>query len=256
MAAALHRAGLGHAVASRSSGLRFDWGDPSTWEPALRGREAVYVVDSQGPEAPAEVRAFAAVAARAGVRRLVLLSSRTWGEWGADHLATERAVQESGLEWTVLRLSWFAQNFTEFELFAPLLGPEGELRLPTGAGREAFVDLEDTADVAVAALTQDGHSGRTYVLSGGRTLSFGDAVAEIAEASGRPLRFVPLSEDDFRTEQAAAGTPEEAIEELVQLFRHIREEHGAQPTDGVHDALGRAPRDFTDYVRRTDFSNP
>ncbi|MFJ4973449.1 NAD(P)H-binding protein [Streptomyces sp. NPDC088755] len=255
VAAALRRDGLNPAVASRRGPLRFDWADRSTWGPALEGTDAVYVVDSQGPNASAEVRDFAAAAARAGVRRLVLLSARVWGELpGDNHLAVEKAVKESGLQWTVLRPTWFAQNFTEFEFFASLWGPEGELRLPTGEGREAFVDLEDLADVAAAALTQDGHAGRTYILSGTRSLSFGDAVAEIARAADRPLRFVAVSDDDFRAELAAAGFPDAVTDEMITLFGHIREERGAEPVDGVREALGRAPRDFTDYVRRTDFS--
>lgn len=212
----------------------------------------MYVVDSQGPDAPDEVRELADLAV-VGSQRLVLLSSRSYGEMGGDRLATERAVKESGVQWTILRPSWFAQNFTEFELFASLLGDEGELRLPTGDGREALIDLEDLADVAAAALTEDGHTGRTYVLSGPRSLSFQEAVAEIASATGRPLRFVPDSEDPYRAELVAAGYPDAVTEETIAVLRHIRLGLGPEPTDGVREALGRQPRDFGDYVARTTF---
>ncbi|WP_256106644.1 NAD(P)H-binding protein [Streptomyces sp. ODS05-4] len=250
----LRRRGFRPVVASRRSQVRFDWGDRSSWGPALDGVDAVYVVDSEGPDAAAEVAGFAALAAESGVRRLVLLSARVWDELpGEDNLATERAVRESGLEWTILRPTWFAQNFTEFELLSPLLGEAGELRLPSGAGREPFLDLADLAEVAAVALTEDGHAGRVYVLSGGRALSFGDAVAEIARAAGRPLRFVPVEESAYRAELVAAGYPEEMADLVTALFRHIREEGGAEVTDGVQQALGRPPRDFSDYVRRTDF---
>lgn len=255
VAAELRRRGQVPAVASRRGAVRFDWADRSTWQPALTGIHAVYVVDSQGPDAPAEVAGFAALAAGEGVRRLVLLSARVWGELpGADRLATEDAVRASGLEWTILRPAWFAQNFTEFEFFGSLLGAGGELRLPAGEGREAFVDLDDLAEVAAAALTEDGHAGRTYVLSGARSLTFGDAVAEIARAADRPLRFVPVTEDAYRAELAAAGHPGAVVDEMITVLRHVREQRGAEPTDGVREALGRAPRDFTDYVRCTDFS--
>ncbi|MEU6058816.1 NAD(P)H-binding protein [Streptomyces sp. NPDC047097] len=254
VAAELRRRGLDPVVASRRSAVRFDWSARSTWGPALEGVDAVYVVDSETADAPAEVAGFAELAAKSGARRLVLLSARVWDELpGEDNLATERAVRESGLEWTILRPTWFAQNFTEFELLAPLLG-EGELRLPTGEGREPFVDLEDLAEVAAVALTEDGHTGRTYVLSGARALSFADAVAEIARASGRPLRFVPVDEAAYRADLAAAGFPEADTELLAALFRHIREERGAEVTDGVQQALGRPPRDFSEYVARTDFT--
>lgn len=252
VADALRLRGVEPAVASRRGPVRFDWTDRSTWTAALAGVGSAYVVDSQGPGASAEVRDFADLAA-AGSVRLVLLSSRTLGELGGDWLATERAVQDSAAEWTILRPSWFAQNFTEFELFGSLLGEEGELRLPTGDGREAFVDLEDLGDVAAAALTEDGHTGRTYVLSGPRSLTFGEAVGEIARAAGRPLRFVPVSEDAYRAELVGADYPDAVIEETITVLRHIRLERGSEPTDGVREALGRPPRDFSDYVARTDF---
>jgi uncharacterized protein YbjT (DUF2867 family) len=157
------------------------------------------------------------------------------------------------VQWTILRPSWFAQNFTEFDLFASLLGDEGELRLPTGDGREAFIDLEDLADVAAAALTEGGHTGRTYVLSGARSLSFDEAVGEIARATGRPLRFVPVSEDAYRSELVALGYSDALTDETIAVLRHIRLGRGPEPTDGVREALGRPPRDFSDYVARTDF---
>ncbi|MEU8824919.1 NAD(P)H-binding protein [Streptomyces sp. NPDC048636] len=256
VATALRRRDLSPAVASRRGPVRFDWADRSTWEPALAGNEAVYVVDSQGPDASAEVGDFAAAAARARVRRLVLLSGRPYGEIAGDGwLATEKAIQASSLDWTILRPTWFAQNFTELpEFFGTLWSGAGELRMPTGEGRDAFIDLEDLADVAATALTEEGHAGRTYVLSGARSLSLGQAVAEIAEASGRPLRFVPVTEDAYRAELIAAGHPDPFVDGLIELFRHIREERGAEPVDGVREVLGRAPRDFTDYVTRTDFS--
>ena len=252
VATALHRRGVDPAVASRRGPVPFDWTDRSTWKPALDGVDAVYVVDSQGPGAPEEVRELADLAA-AGSLRLVLLSSRTFGEMGEDRLATERAVKESGVQWTILRPPWFAQNFTEFDLFASLLGDEGELRLPTGDGREAFIDLEDLADVVAAALTEDGHTGRTYVLSGARSLSFEEAVGEIARATGRPLRFVPVSEGAYRAELVALGYPDATTDETIAVLSHIRLERGSEPTDGVLEALGRPPRDFSDYVARTDF---
>ncbi|MEU4836289.1 NAD(P)H-binding protein [Streptosporangium sp. NPDC023615] len=253
VASALRRRGVDPAVASRRGPVRFDWADRSTWEPALEGVGAVYVVDSQGPDAPEEVRAFADLAAGAGVRRLVLLSSRTFGEMGEEFLATERAVRESGTRWTILRPAWFSQNFTELDFIASPLNDTGELRLPTGEGREAFVDLEDLAEVAATALTEDGHAGRTYVLSGARSLSFAEAVGEIARASGRALRFVPISEDAYRDELTAAGYPDAEADEMIAVLRHIRLERGWEPTDGVLEALGRPPLDFADYVARTDF---
>lgn len=248
---ALRRRGVDPAAASRRGPVRFDWADRSTWRPALKGVAAAYVVDSQGPDAPGEVRELANLAAAAGVRRLVLLGSRTGGELGGDWLATERALQESAVGWTILRPSWFAQNFAELDFIADPLRAGGELRLPTGDGREAFIELEDVGEVAAVALTEDGHAQRTYVLSGPRSSSFADAVREIARASGRDLRFVPVSEDAYRAELSAAGRPAAEADEMVAVLRHIRLERGWAPTDGVLEVLGRPPRDFSDYVTRT-----
>ncbi|MFI6286003.1 NAD(P)H-binding protein [Streptomyces sp. NPDC051018] len=250
----LRARGLTPRVASRSAPVRFDWGDRTTWEPALSGAQAVYIVESDGPGAAARLRAFVKTAAEQGVRRLVLLSARVWAELDDDSgLASERAVRESGLEWTILRPTWFAQVFSEVALFSSVL-TGGELRLPTGQGREPFIDLADLAEVAAVALTEDGHAGETYVLSGPRALSVGEAVAEVSWAAGRPLRFTAVTEDEYREDLASRGYPPAFADGALTLFRHIREGRGEGVTDGVRRALGREPRDFSEYVRRTDFS--
>ncbi|MFF0446958.1 NAD(P)H-binding protein [Streptomyces sp. NPDC004609] len=251
----LRRRGVPVRAASRSGAVRFDWSDEKTWGPALTGVHAVYIVDSQGPRVADELTAFAAAAVAHGVRRLVLLASRAYAELddgSGTLLAPERAVRESGLEWTILRPTWFAENFTELAEFSALF-TEGELRLPTGEGREPFVSLDDLADVAVAALTEDGHAGQIYPLSGPRALTMREAVAAISSATGRPLRYTPLTDDQYREELAAAGYPPEYTDLFIGLFRHIRESGSAELSDGVRRALGREPQDFSEYTRRTDF---
>ncbi|WP_405642534.1 NAD(P)H-binding protein [Streptomyces uncialis] len=258
VAAELTRRGHTARPASRRGDTRFDWSDPATWEAAIDGARAVYLVDSESPEAPDQVRAFVRLAADQGVERLVLLSARVWEELdngSREGLAVEDAVTGSGLAWTILRPAWFAQNFTEAPFVNTLL-TAGELRLPTGEGREAFVDLDDLAEVAAVALTEDGHAGRTYVLSGPRALTFGEAVAEISAAAGRPLTFVALTDEEYLAEQKAAGVPQEMADLLLYLFQHIRADGSAAIGDGVRRALGREPRDFSVYTGGTDFSAP
>jgi uncharacterized protein YbjT (DUF2867 family) len=126
------------------------------------------------PGAAATIGAFAEQAVAGGVRRLVFLSGR--GEEEAQR--GERALQDAGADWTIVRCSWFSQNFSESVFLAPLLA--GEVALPADGVPEPFVDAEDIADVAVAALTQDGHAGQVYELSGPRLLTFAEAVTEIA----------------------------------------------------------------------------
>jgi len=172
----------------------------------------------------------------------VLLSGR--GEPAAAE--AELAVQSAGAEWIVLRCSWFNQNFSESYLLEPIL--DGLLALPAGSVAEPFVDADDIADVAVAALTSDRHVGRLYELTGPRLLSFADAVAEIGRACGRSIRYVPLSVQEYATELAAQGVPDAVIELLSYLFTEVLDGRNARLTDGVRRALGRAPRDFRDYA--------
>ncbi|MDG4786313.1 NAD(P)H-binding protein [Micromonospora sp. WMMD1102] len=248
--ALLHRYGSPVRAASRSGPTRFDWHDESSWTLALAGAGAVYLVDSGGTDAAAQLTEFCARAAAVGVRRLVLLSARDWGASGdPELLAGERAVAQAGLDATILRPTWFAQNFSEFPvLWHPLR--RGELVLPTGDGLVPFVDV-DVDEVAVAALTRPGHAGQIYQLSGPRLLSFGAAVREIAEATGRDLRYRAVSRAEYLAGLTGAGTAAEEAESLVRSLGWIAEGRNAYLSDGVRQVLGREPRDFADYVRAT-----
>jgi uncharacterized protein YbjT (DUF2867 family) len=235
-------------VGSRSADHRFDWEDPATWGPALEGVGAVYVSyypDLAVPGAVDVVRSFAELAVGSGVRRLVLVSGR--GEEGAQR--AERAVQETGGEVTVVRATWFMQNFSEDYMLDHVLS--GVVALPAGDTPEPFVDAEDIADVAVAALTDDGHIGELYELTGPRLLTFSDAVGEIAKATGRDIPYQPVSIDEHAAAARDQGVPGEVIGLLTYLFSEVLDGRNAHVTDGVARALGRPPRDFADYVRDT-----
>jgi uncharacterized protein YbjT (DUF2867 family) len=227
--------------ASRATG--FDWNDPSTWAAALAGADAAYIAyfpDLAVSGAADTVGAFARAAAAAGVRRLVLLSGR--GEPEAQR--AEREVAAAGVATTVVRCSWFAQNFSESFMLDGVLA--GELALPAGDVPEPFVDVEDIADVAFAALTDDGHAGEVYELTGPRALRLDEAVAEIAAATGRALRFTRVTPEEY-----AASAPPELADLVLFLFTELLDGRNAEPQDGVQRALGRPPRDFAAYARRT-----
>jgi uncharacterized protein YbjT (DUF2867 family) len=233
-------------LGSRSAHPPFDWEDPKTWQPALEGASAAYVSyfpDLAAPGAPEAVGALAAVALEAGVERLVLLSGR--GEEEAQR--SEEELRRSGAAWTIVRSSWFNQNFSESHFREPLLA--GELMLPAGDVGEPFVDADDIADVAVAALTQDGHLGELYEVTGPRLLTFAQAVEEIARASGRELRYARIGVDDFAAALAQEGVPDAEVGLLCHLFSEVLDGRNAQVTDGIQRALGRPPRDFADYAR-------
>jgi uncharacterized protein YbjT (DUF2867 family) len=242
----LRARGVPVRVGSRAAEPRFDWEDPGTWAPALEGAAAAYVSfqpDLAVPGATEAVAAFSQLAVRSGTRRLVLLSGR--GEEEARR--SEEALQRSGADWTVVRCSFFNQNFSEGAFRGPLL--TGALALPVDGVPEPFVDAEDVADVAAAALTEDGHAGEVYELTGPRLLTFEEAVDTIARATGRELRFVRVDEDSFALGLAAGGMPADAIELLRHLFAEVLDGRNAHLADGVRRALGREPRDFADYVR-------
>ena len=231
---------------SRSAEIPFDWNDPATWEPALDGVRAAYVVytpDLAVPAAPPAIRDFTRLAARTGVRKLVLLSGR--GEEEAQRC--EQIVQSSGLDWTIVRASWFNQNFSEGAFLDLVVG--GEVALPAGGVPEPFIDADDIADVAVAALTQDGHADQVYEVTGPRLLTFAEAVSEIAEAAGRPIRYVQIPHESFVEGLTQARVPADLIALLTYLFTTVLDGRNAYLTDGVQRALGRPPRDFRDYAR-------
>jgi uncharacterized protein YbjT (DUF2867 family) len=234
-------------VGSRTGGPPFSWDDQTTWVPALHGAGSVYVSfypDLAIPGASEAVRAFADTAIQQQVRRLVLLSGR--GEVEAQR--AERAVQETGADVTIARCGWFMQNFSEGFLVEPVI--EGEVALPASDELEPFIDADDIADVAVAALTDDRHIGEVYELTSPRLLTFDDAVGEIAKASGREIRYVSISADEFAASAAEQGVPPEFVGFLTYLFSEVLGRN-AYVTDGVQRALGREPRDFADYARAT-----
>ncbi|MGP3691732.1 NmrA family NAD(P)-binding protein [Streptomyces sp. IBSNAI002] len=229
-------------VGSRSGTPAFDWNEPAGWPAALEGVDRVYVTyypDLGFPGAAEQIGAFAVAAVAAGARRLVLLSGR--GEEAAQR--AEDALKASGADWTVVRASWFNQNFDESFFLEPVLA--GEIALPTADAVEPFVDTDDIADVVVAALGDDRHIGRTYELSGPRLLSFSDVAAELSKVTGREIAYVPVSDEDYRAVLRENGLPEE----FADLFALILDGRNAHLVHGVQEVLGRPPRDFADFAR-------
>ncbi|REJ82736.1 MAG: NmrA family transcriptional regulator [Acidobacteria bacterium] len=242
----LRQRGVPTRAVSRSSAISFDWDDHDTWEAAVRGASVAYVTyspDLAVPAAPPAIARFAELAERRGIERLVLLSGR--GEEEAQRC--ERIVLDANPRSTVVRCSWFAQNFSESFFQEPLRS--GLLALPAGDVAEPFVDADDIADVAVAALTETGHEGEIYEITGPRLLTFPDAVQEIAIAAGRDLRFERIPMQAFAEAMQLQGEAEDLIALVRYLFETVLDGRNAYVADGVQRALGRQPRDFSDYAR-------
>jgi uncharacterized protein YbjT (DUF2867 family) len=249
--AQLEELGYDARAASRRSNTRFDWNDQSTWADALAGAGGVFIMPNDADDGH-QLEAFTALAGEMDVRRLVLLSAREYVEMGFTVAITrEEVVQQSGLDWTILRPVWFAQNFSE-EPFLSAGVDDGQVLISAGAGRHPFIDADDIAAVAVAALTEDGHAGQTYELTGPRAITVAEAVEAISAASGRTIRFVPSSPDEYADYLVSRGLYDKETALLVAgLTEYIRDGHDAHLSDGVQRALGREPRDFSEYVKTT-----
>lgn len=247
IAARLRALGVPVRAGSRSATPAFDWEAPATWRAALQGVRAVYVSyqpDLAVPTALATVTAFFGLARELGVNTLVLLSGR--GEREAEQ--AEDALRASGVDWTILRAAWFAQNFSEGLMLDPLL--QGELALPVADVREPFIDVEDIAEIAVQALTTDRHRQQLYEVTGPRSMTFAQAVHEIAQASGQPMRYTPVPNEAYRAALTAAQTPPEMTDLVMYLFETLLDGRNERVTDGVQRALGRPARDFSEYARK------
>ncbi|MCW0000951.1 NAD(P)H-binding protein [Pararhizobium sp. YC-54] len=235
-------------LASRSTVPAFDWTDPSGWTAVLEGVDAAYVSYQPDLSVPGAVEAIGTLcrlAAEKGVKHLVLLSGR-----GEDEaLAAEETLKHSGVAYTIIRASWFFQNFSETFFLEGI--QSGELVLPVGNVKEPFIDADDIADIAVAALTEPGHAGKTYEVTGPRLLTFGDAVAEIARQTGRDIRFTTVDIGDYVAMLEQEQIPADYIWLIRYLFTSVLDGRNETTTDGVAQALGRPPRDFADYVRET-----
>ncbi|MDJ0700980.1 MAG: NmrA family transcriptional regulator [Woeseiaceae bacterium] len=231
---------------SRNGAPPFDWNDESSWDACLAGSGSVYInyaPDTRVAAATDTISMFVDTARRHGVRRLVFLTGR--GETEAQDC--ERIVLESGIESTIVRSAWFNQNFSEGAFLDMVL--KGTLALPSGNVGEPFVDLDDLAEVAAAALVQDGHAGEIYEVTGPRLLTFGDVAVELARASGRNIAYREISREAFVAGVAESGAPEEFVHAMDYLFSVVMDGRNSYLSNGVERALGRRPKDFSNFAR-------
>lgn len=230
---------------SRSSVTPFDWEAPETWAPALRGARAAYVTyfpDLAFPGAVEKLESLCETARDVGVEHLVLLSGR-----GEHHARLgEEVVRNSGVDFTIVRAAWFAQNYSEGYLRDPVLA--GVLPMPGGDVAEPIIDIDDIADVVVAALTEEGHRGELYEVTGPRLMTFADMASDLSRATGREIRHIPISFEAFHETIAEAGGAFVA-DVFTAIARETLDGRNAHTTDGVMRALGRPPHDFADFAR-------
>ena len=241
---------LGYATrpVSRSTTPAFDWENPATWRPAIEGTRAAYVSyqpDLAVSNAEPTIKEFVGVAADAGLDHIVLLSGR--GEEGAQR--AEEVLKASGISWNIVRASWFAQNFSESFMLEGILA--GELVLPAGDIVEPFVDADDIAEVAVAALTEPAHRNKLFEVTGPRALTFTQCIEEISAAIGHPVKYTSIPVDAYIDVLNEQGVPEELQWLLRELFSVVLDGRNCNLMPGVDEALGRPATDFQSYLQKT-----
>ncbi len=241
----LQAKGIAVRSGARQSATPFDWEDQATWAPLLAGVSRAYVTyfpDLAFPGAVEKLEAFAKLALKTGLQHIVLLSGR------GEHFASmgEDVIRNSGIPFTIVRAAWFAQNFSEGYLRDPILG--GVLPMPGGDIAEPIIDIDDIADVVVAALTEDGHLGQRYEVTGPRLMTFAEMAEVLSATLDRPIRHIPIAFEDFHANVAASGG-DFVADVFTQIARETLDGRNAHTADGVERALGRKPRDFATFAK-------
>ncbi len=235
-------------IGSRAGEPPFDWENPETWAGALDGMDKVYITfqpDLAIPGARKAIEGFTSLAVKNGIQKMVLLSGK--GEKEAE--LCEQVVMNAGVDWTIVRASWFNQNFSESFLFDPILA--GHVALPRGEALVPYVDTDDIADVVVEALLNDDHVGQTYELTGPRQLTFKQATEEISDATGRDIVFTTITMDEYEKMLRKYEVPEDIIWLITYIFTEVLVERNSIVTNDIQKVLGRKAKDFAEYARET-----
>lgn len=239
--------GLDVRPGSRSAVLPFDWEQETTWEPVLQGIDRVYIAyqpDLAVPAAKPAIDRFSQLAVKAGVKKLVLLSGR--GEPEAQ--ACEQLIMKAGVDYTIIRASWFAQNFSEGYLLESVAA--GHVVLPAPPVGEPFIDIDDIAAIAVEALTNDKHNGQVYEVTGPQLLTFEAAVQEIARATGKPIQYQQVPMEEYTAMLKEFNIPQDYSWLLNYLFTEVLDGRNAHVSDGLQRALGRPATDFSTFIKK------
>jgi uncharacterized protein YbjT (DUF2867 family) len=257
VAGKLLEAGHNVRIGSRFVDPVFDWNDSKTWTRALRGMDKVYITfqpDLAVPGALEAIEELTKLAKKSKVKKLVLLSGK--GEREAE--LCEQVIIHSGIDYTIVRASWFNQNFSESFFLEPIL--EGFVALPQAGAKVPYVDTDDIADVVVKALLYDEHNGKTYQLTGPRLLTFRDVISEISKATGRDIAFTSIALPAYVHVMKQQGVPDSFIWLIEYLFSEVLgNPDNSEITNDIEKVLGRKPKDFSEYVKenaRLDVWNP
>ncbi len=235
-------------IGSRKESPAFDWENQDTWLDALEGIETVYITfqpDLAIPSAVETIKKFTSLATNNGITKMILLSGR--GEKEAQ--VCEKIVMSTAINWTIVRASWFNQNFSESVFLEPILN--GFVALPRAEAFEPFTDADDIADVVVEAIINDKHKGQIYELTGPRLLTFPQVIEEISKATGRNIEFQSLTLDENVKLLKEYKLPDDYIWLVNYLFTEVLDGRNASVTNDIEKVLGRKAKDFIEFVKET-----
>ena len=235
-------------LGSRKGDPSFDWHETGNWQEVLTGIDSVYITfqpDIAMPQAFGKIKLFTEIARSSNVKKLLLLSGR--GEKEAQ--ACEQLIIQSGLDWTIVRASWFMQNFSESFLLDSILG--NKVILPVIKSLDPFVDADDIADVAVSALTNSKHNFKIYELTGPELLSFESATAIIAKELNREIAYSAINMEDYVAVLKSYQLPDEYIWLIEYLFTEVLDGRNESLSNDIENVLGRKPTTFTEYASKT-----
>lgn len=245
----LKNKGIKPRIGSRNATPGFDWNDKSTWVKSLEGIERMYVTyypDLAIPGAKEAIQSLTTLAKELGVKKVVLLSGK--GEVEAE--ACEQIVANSGLEYTIVRASWFNQNWSESFFLDPILS--GNVALPMSDVLIPYVDADDIAEVATEVLLNDNFNGEIIEVTGPELITFKDIVTTIGKVSKRELNFFPITLEQYVDGMRQMQLPEDVIWLIEYLFSHVLTNPNNQLiSHDIERVLGRKATSFTKYAEET-----
>ncbi len=227
--------------------VTLDFDRPETLPPALAGVEAVFLLSNAVMPELNVVRAARA----AEVQRIVKLS--VWNApdesftFARRHRAVEREIEASGLSWTFVRPNGFMQNVVTY--MGATIRDQSAFYQPAGDARISHVDARDIGACAAEVLTTSGHAGKAYALSGPQALSYGEIAETLSRVLGRTIRYVSISDEEYKKGAMGAGVPEADAEALADLVRYYRTGAASRVTTTTTDLTGRQPISFEEFAR-------
>ncbi|MCB0153771.1 MAG: SDR family oxidoreductase [Anaerolineae bacterium] len=241
----------GYGVLENVEPVLFDYDQPDTWAKALTGVDRVFSLTKNADVQPDKtVIPFFDAAKAAGIEHIVFMTAMGVDQ-APDALPlrqVEKYLMASGVAYTILRPNWFMQNLNPGFLLPPIQ-QSGAFYLPAAEAKTSLIDTQDIAAVAAVILTEAGHRGKEYTLTGGEALSYHEAAQIMSEFAGRQITYVPVDDDALRGALTGAGWLTEQAEFMVGLFQGVRQGWAAPVSPAVSQLLGRDPITFTDFAR-------